>query len=491
MNAFLPHELRERILKEITPSESEVKNQREVIQGITKALAGKGDALGQKYSFIQAHGSTGQKQTQLHGTSDIDIFVGLTPADYEQILNLKPIERFKAIDQLMESLIEQWFKPSLSDLDTDKVVKSYSQHPYLNLRMRGFDVDILGCFDLDSRRLMNKGPITAVDRTVHHTQYVVENLNEKMREDVRILKSFVRACHAYGDKCAVGRMGFTGYSLELLIIICKDLENAINALHNLDQTPLDPLNRSLQELRKVEAFRDDVVFIIDPTDHNRNVAASFSPRSYKWIKLRIEHLKDSINTQDYDNIFEILKEMPIPAKPIPENVDKHMFVFEFLSDTSVHYTILRDKLHRLAKKVSRALENERTGEMRFGKNLFEIVFDELSYALGFLVEIPEISDSFIRKGPPTHLQEAVSQFKSEHPDAFEKDGFLWAEQQRSWNTPDSLTKSIIKQSPIAGLSLQDTHSEVSLMALNTLYHYILPIETDFPISATQEFKDSG
>jgi tRNA CCA-adding enzyme len=491
LELFLLPEIRRKILREITPSEDECKKQREIIKEITNALTEKGEALGQEYSFIQAHGSTGQKQTQLRGASDIDIFVGLAPVEYQMILNLSSGERFNAIDQLMESLIEQWFMPSISELDYTNVVKSFSQHPYLNLRIRGLDVDILSCFDLDNQTLMKEGPITAVDRTVHHTRYVVERLTEKMREDVRLLKSFVRACHAYGDKCAVGRMGFTGYSLELLIIECMNFEQALDSLYNLDQAPIDPLKRSLNELRKIEAFRDDMIFIIDPIDHNRNVASSFSTRSYKWVRLQIEHLRNSIEEQDWNRVVEILKESSIPIDPVPEQIRKHMLVYEFFSDESVHYTILRDKLHRLAKKISRALENERTGEIRFGKSLFEVVFHEQNYALGFLIEHSQIQDFFIRKGPPTNLHQAVSQFKKEHPDAFEKDGFVWAEKQRKWKKPDTLIKSMLSQNPIKGLHLQDKDTKISEMVLNTIYQYILPVEIEFPLSAKQEFKDNG
>ena len=491
MELFLHSEIRKKILKEITPSEDERKIQREVIQEITRVLTETGKALGQKYSFIKAHGSTGQKQTQLRGASDIDIFVGLAPREHQTILDLPSGERFKAIDQFMESLIELWFIPSISELDITRAVKSYSQHPYLNVTMRGLDVDILGCFDLDSQRIMREGPITAVDRTVHHTRYVVENLTDKMREDVRMLKSFVRACHAYGDKCAVGRMGFTGYSLELLIIACKNFEQALDSLYNLDIAPIDPLKRSLNELRKIETFRDDTIFIIDPTDHNRNAASSFSTRSYKWIRLQIEQLRKSIEKQNWEQVLTILKESPIPKGPVPEWVREHMLVYEGVSDESVHYTILRDKLYRLAKKISRALENERTGEIRFGKNLFEVVFHDQYYALGFLIEHPQILDFFIRKGPPKDLHQAVSQFKKEHPDAFEKDGFLWAEEQRKWKKPDALIKSILTQNPIRGLNLQDEKTEISQQALNTIYRYVLPVETDFPLSAKQEFKDNG
>jgi tRNA nucleotidyltransferase (CCA-adding enzyme) len=270
MSDVLADSVREQVLAAITPSQEEIDLQTKIIEHLSEALRSKVDATEFQYSFISAEGSTGKKQTQLRGAADIDLFVGLYPDDFPEIFTkTQSIDR-KAIDDIMSSLVSKWFEPAVKNLKVKNVQRAFSQHPFLSLKMKEIEVDILGCFDIDSETLAERGPITAVDRTVHHTSYVAERMTKKKREDARILKSFVRACHAYGDTCAVGRMGLTGVTLELLVLNESNLESAFTALRNLDSNPIDPQNRSLKDLKKIPSFRDDQLFLIDPTDHSRN-----------------------------------------------------------------------------------------------------------------------------------------------------------------------------------------------------------------------------
>ncbi len=254
------------VLAAITPTEEEILKQKSAITNITEALAMYGNKAGFRYSRIQAEGSTGRKQTQLKGASDLDIFVVLNPEQYENIQEEEMGLRTSKVDEIMNSLVEEWFEPAVTVLEPMGVQKTYSQHPYLSLSYKGFDVDVVGCFELSAQELAISGPISAMDRTIHHTEYVVLHLDDAKRNEVRMLKSFVRASHAYADTCAVGRMGFTGYALELLIINTGGLRSALRAIVDLEHTPLDPKNRLVSQLREIPAFRDDYVFIIDPTD---------------------------------------------------------------------------------------------------------------------------------------------------------------------------------------------------------------------------------
>jgi len=252
LGILLSENVRKRILAKVTPTQKELDLQKTIIDTLKHALSDHPNSANYTYSFIEAQGSTGRKQTQLRGTADIDLFVGLVPENYAAMLD-RPIQtRHQALDDLMSNMVNNWFEPAVVELETTDVQRAFSQHPYLSLKMMGLEIDILGCFDIDADYLSEKGPITAVDRTVHHTRYVADLLTDVKRDDARILKSFVRACHAYGDQCAVGRMGITGVSLELLVILSKSLEDAFTALGQLDGRPIDPLK--LEQDRK-EAIR--------------------------------------------------------------------------------------------------------------------------------------------------------------------------------------------------------------------------------------------
>ncbi len=478
MSDLLPDSVRSSVLEKITPSESEIQVQKEIITKLTNALCDRAELAGYSYSFIEAQGSTGKKQTQLRGSADIDLFVALNPEEYSDILKLPSTDRHNALDMLMSNLVTDWFEPALHELNVEAVQRAFSQHPFLSLKMRGVDVDILGCFDIDKDTLIDKGLITAVDRTIHHTRYIAERLTEKKREDARILKSFVKSCHSYGDMCAVGRMGLTGVSLELLSVFNDNLETAMQSLRNLDTRPVDICSRSLDELKSIKSFQDDFLFLIDPTDTNRNIASSFSQRSYRWVQHQIDSLYKAL-TGPEGHIIQLLLESPIPSGTIPEWFNANSRVYEFQSNEGIHYTILRDKLHRVSKKIKSELELEKTGEERFGQVLSEIVFREGAYALGITVEKALISPTFIRRGPPINLDEATSKFREVHKYAKEIDGYLCVEVKRDWTNFENMLNSLLKEYQVDGLELLSSKSILTDQVLNVLYRYILPIEPEF------------
>lgn len=479
METLLSDNVRKRILAKVTPSQKELNLQKTIIDKLKQALSNHPISDEYSYSFIEAQGSTGRKQTQLRGAADIDLFVGLKPEDYKTIIDQPEQKRHRDLDNLMNSMVKNWFRPAVTGLETSNVQRAFSQHPYLSLKMMGLEIDILGSFDIDTEYLSEKGPITAVDRTVHHTRYVADLLTDEKRDNVRILKSFVRASHAYGDRCAVGRMGITGVSLELLAILSKTLDDAFNALEQLDSKPIDPMKRSLKELRKHSAFRDDYIILIDPTDHQRNIASSFTPRAYEWVKYRIGRLREASKKSEENKVLDMMLESSIPTEAIPEWLTIHAFTREFKSDGSRHYTILRDKLYRVAKKVQTRLKTERTGEPRFGETLVEVYFEDDSYSIGFLVENPDISEHYVRRGPSKDLVKAADEFRKSHSKVEERDGFLWTTEKRQWRNPQQLVDSVLEDNPIQGLERVIKTSSVSRKILNVLYRYILPIESSF------------
>jgi tRNA nucleotidyltransferase (CCA-adding enzyme) len=477
LDKLISDEVRRKVLTKITPTKVELDNQREVISTLKESLIQHSESTDFQYSFIEPQGSTGRKQTQLRGAADIDLFVGLNPADYSDILELPLQQRHSSIDHLMTRLVSDWFTPAVSGLDVSNVQKTYSQHPYLSLQVKGLEVDILGCFDINPVKLSEEGPFTAVDRTVHHTRHIADNLKEETRENARILKSFVRSCHAYADRCAVGRMGLTGVALELQAILSSNIEKAFYALEHLDENPIDPEGRSLAELRKIPTFRNNHVFLIDPTDHRRNIAASFTPRSYRWVKHRIGDLRKVSKDGNTKAVLDMLIETPISTEALPNWLVKHTVVHEFKSDGSTHYTILRDKLYRIASKIQALLMTERTGEPRFGMTLAEVYFESDRYAVGIIIENPEISEHYIRRGPPTDLIEASKEFRKTHPKAIAEDGFLWVTEKRPWTSAAALIEKTLQKNPINGLELPKM-SNVSRKVLNVLYKFILPIEQE-------------
>ncbi len=139
----------------------------------------------------------------------------------------------------------------------------YAEHPYWHGVYEGFEVDIVPCYLVDSPQ--NK--MSAVDRTPFHTEYVMKNLKEWQRDEVRILKAFLKGIGAYGAEAKI--QGFSGYLTELLILRYGDF---LSTLRNVARWRRR-VHLSLEGEGK--KFREPVVFI-DPVDPDRNAASAVS-----------------------------------------------------------------------------------------------------------------------------------------------------------------------------------------------------------------------
>ncbi len=490
MARLLTSRARKMILDNITPTPQEIRHQRKVIEKITTHLAELGRKQGRRFSSIEPQGSTGEKQTQIRGAADIDLFVALRPEDYEEIVSLPRPERDRLISREFDGLVNEWFAPAARAAGATKMVKAYSQHPYLSAVIDGIDVDIIFCFDLPAETLLHTGPLTAVDRTVHHTRYVVSHLTDELREDVRILKSFVRASHAYGDSCAVGQIGLTGYAIEVLVILGDGLDGAASLLGGLGRRPVDPFRRNPQELvKQVPSIEEDFAVIIDPVDPNRNVGASFSPRAIRWVQQRLAHLQELTAHRRDNAAVAIVIEKPIPDDPLPTWLAPHCRTIRFIGDPEKHYTLYRDKIYRLMRGLSAALAREGTGEVRFGDVLWEVYFEGYTFAASLIVERPKIEPVYKRRGPPLDLGDAVRAFKKRHSRTYEKDGYVWVDVTRRWTDVDEFIEYYLERHPISGLSRRRRRDTVMARAENVLYRYVMRVEDWFPLAQRQEYKD--
>lgn len=144
----------------------------------------------------------------------------------------------------------------------------YAEHPYIHGVWQGFEVDLVPCYDLKKAEDLQ----SAVDRTPFHTQYIKDHLLEEQRDQVRLLKQFMKGIGVYGAEAKV--QGFSGYLVELLILkygdFCSVMKQAI-AWRKGETLFL--------EGRPTARFSTPLVFF-DPVDPKRNVSSALSLASH-------------------------------------------------------------------------------------------------------------------------------------------------------------------------------------------------------------------
>jgi tRNA nucleotidyltransferase (CCA-adding enzyme) len=420
--------IRSNILDQIRPTQAEIKEGLQVFNQIKRAIQHISEKKNVEVSFINLEGSSGRKQTQLRNWRELDIFIGLPTSMLPRpVVKEKPTKT--ELRKILKQLVEEIAVEALKEVGCSSWQVKYAEHPYVSATLDNYKADIIFGFDLTPEYIFETGPITAVDRTPHHSQFVDSQLSKKQRDDVRLLKAFFHSVFVYGDTSPVGRSGFTGFSTEMLVYHNQSLESVFEYLSQPAAKPLDYFSRPSEELQ--QKFRREVLIITDPTDPNRNIASSISERAYRFAQHNASQL---LRTPS----LSFFKMAPIPALTSDELKIKSekYFVIEFQDETGWHYTKTRDKLYRYFTKFQKFLSREATGEPRFGSVVFEEVFEAPMFVVALNVENNEISESFTRVGPPSDFLGEVDKFTKKHPNAYLRNGRYYVEIQRLFKNAD-------------------------------------------------------
>ena len=159
----------------------------------------------------------------------------------------------------------------------------YAEHPYINGSVDGFEVDIVPCYKVDDP----SQKISSVDRTPFHTRYIIDTLKEEQRDDVLLLKQFLKGIGVYGAEARI--KGFSGYLCELLIIYYGSFGGTLEAA---SQWRSENTYLYLTENKGTVKIKEPLI-VIDPIDDARNVASAVSEESMALFSLAAkEYIKE-------------------------------------------------------------------------------------------------------------------------------------------------------------------------------------------------------
>ncbi len=151
--------------------------------------------------------------------------------------------------------------------------EKYAEHPYVSGQIAERKVDIVPCFEIAPGTRI----ISSVDRTPLHTDFVLKHLDPEGKDQVRLLKLFMKAIGVYGSEIKVS--GFSGYVCELLVIKYGSMLEVLRAFSMLRGKMSISLTED--EIREFDA----PIVIIDPTDLTRNAAAAISLENFSRMKI--------------------------------------------------------------------------------------------------------------------------------------------------------------------------------------------------------------
>jgi tRNA nucleotidyltransferase (CCA-adding enzyme) len=390
-------EIRGRVLNAIVPERAEEENVKGFACRIVEELSNRLSQAGVR-GVAEVHGSVA-RGTWLAKERDFDVFIvlgeGYGRGDLPGVLDVVKVY-----------LGEGW-------------VEAYAEHPYLIADVDGFRVEFVPCFRVDPR----EGLVSATDRTPLHTGFVVDNLPLEGRDEVRLLKRFMKGVGVYGAEVRVG--GFSGYLCELLVIALGSFEGVLEAAAGWrGGDVVDPVGDADPEYLK-KRFGTPLM-VPDPVDPERNVASAVSETRFWEFSAAARAFLEGPRWE-----FFYPEEGEVDVDGLLERVRDHGFdlVFLVLGDGEPEVPdVLWGQLYKSERALVAAL-----GEADFGVVRSGVWSDEASSHI-FVFELKSATlPAFVRRmGPPVRMVEGVRRFLDAHDGSEETVVGPWVEGDRWW-----------------------------------------------------------
>ncbi len=295
-------------------------------------------------------GGSYAKGTWLKGELDLDIFVKMKSEVNEK--------RFEEIAKKIGFNSMKIFKPYVR----------YSEHPYVEAEASGIRVNVVPCYDVQKGEWKS-----AADRSSFHTKFILKSFNQEMKNEVRLLKKFLKGMDIYGAEIA--KEGFGGYVAEVLVYhfgsFIKVLEAATN--FTFGQVIGSPTKKF-----------ESALVLIDPIDNNRNLGTAISTQNVgKFILASRAFLKKS------SFLFFSGKKSRLNSKT-RQNTVIVKFNYKWRSP---------DTIWGQVKRGSKALANQLNLAGFQVLRKVAIIDEKSEAAMIFLLDSPVIENLKIKNGP--------------------------------------------------------------------------------------------
>jgi tRNA nucleotidyltransferase (CCA-adding enzyme) len=273
--------------------------------------------------------------------------------------------------------------------------EEYAEHPYVVSAVDGFEVDLVPCYDVAEATAIR----SAVDRTPFHNDYLEDRL-EDVAGEVRLAKQFLTGIGSYGSDLRT--RGFSGFLVELLVLEYGSFRVLLEAAASWHPpVEVDPAGHAA-------ATFDDPLVVIDPTDHERNVASVCSRENVA----RLQHYARTFLANPDEGYFEPRRPEPLDESALAEIVESRgttPVAIRFEAPDVVEDQ-LYPQLERSLGGVTDALERRGYDALRAEAWAAEsaVLYAELAVASRPAVERHE--------GPPVHVREHATDFFEKYAD---------------------------------------------------------------------------
>jgi tRNA nucleotidyltransferase (CCA-adding enzyme) len=412
----------DKILEEVADAITPNKKEREKLKSFSKKVI----KLINKQGYAASVEGSLAKDTWISGNHDIDVFLF-----FDRELNKKVLEK-EGVAVGKKAIKELGGVPELA----------YSEHPYTRSKINDIDLDIVPCYKLEN----TEQKASSVDRTPFHTKYVLENMTEKQKTEVRILKQFSKGIGVYSAKEKV--RGFSGYLCELLILQYGTFKKlAKQAATKWEYGLVIDIEKLHKNKKKIFKRFQNALIVIDPTDRLRNVAAALDEDNFEKLIQAFQYFLQKPTVEFFfPNLIE-----PFTQDKLQKQLKKRgkIFIIKFKTpdiQEDILYSQLRKSLKTFKKKLDYfdfdVMQTDYYSSEKYSYLLVEVQNTEL----------PELK---VLEGPPISIDK-------KYQDAFEakyKERNPWIKNRRWYvNVPrkytivEDLLKNILKEPDKNGIT---------------------------------------
>ena len=380
-----------KILKEISPSQGEQKH----LDKVTSSFLAKIKSYLTKLKASAVLGCSVGKGTWLAGNHDIDVFV--------------QFKDDKDISETLEKILKKNFK---------KVERIHGSRDYFRIKFENCSFEIVPVLKI--KTITEAKNVT--DCSVFHINWVKNNSDNKLKDEIRLVKQFCKASRVYGAETYI--KGFSGYVLEILTIYFGSFNKFLKGISNIKENTTIDISKHQGALDRNKL---SPIILIDPVQGNRNAAAALSIEKFNKLKEISNHYLKS-SSHDF---FKIKKKNPVELKK------KFDIVLEIKAQEG------KDDV--VGTKILKAFEfiQEKINKEGFEVKEANWQFDSPTFAW-LSVKHKEVPKEFIHLGPPLAVEAHVKAFKKKYKNTFEKHNRVAVKLKRKNYKIKDFTKAIIK-----------------------------------------------
>lgn len=379
----------DKALKGIKPTPGETKR----FQRVTAQFIKKLDSQLRNSKAKAILGGSGEKDTWLAGSHDIDIFV------------LFDHKKYREQSAILADILEEKLKKAFPKLKRLHGSRDYFQVKYQNFLFE--IVPILKIFKAEQAS-------NITDISPLHAQWVKKS-PKKTKDETRLAKQFTKANNCYGAESYIS--GFSGYVLEILTIYYGSFEKLLNTALKWENKDIIDVEKHYHNRHEVfkqlnQSKLHSPLIVIDPVDKTRNAAAALNLEKFFLFKQKAAEFLAHPDIKFFEKEKITFKDL--------EKQTLYNLVYLEISPLSGKEDVIGNKLLKTFYFLKKKLQNFEIKEANWD---WESKNKAIFY---FILEKRQISPYFIRAGPPLKLEKHVKDFKKKNKGVFEERGRVMA-----------------------------------------------------------------